>query len=191
MNNVIENWNKFVAEWQYKECHGAEKYLHYQSQVNKFTGFAETLGLDKKTGMKTLDISAGMGFFAFVLQGFGHIARNTDRVCDKTLVYQEAHKALGLSPMINLHYAGNRFIPLPDEVGGVDMISAIAVAPMSVWTELEWTAFIADCRKHLNPDGFILLSPNTSPGRTALEAIVGAGKKCEKSGLLYYIVKGN
>ncbi len=164
----IEQWNEFVASWQEKECYGAEKYLHWKSQIDKFKLLAESADL-LVGGLDILDISTGMGLWPYVLKECGHTVRMTDSISEKTRIYMEAHSVLGLPPAREHSYVRNDYKALPDDIGEFDVISSIACAPMSFWVNYEWVFFFEDCYKHLKKGGYIMLAPNTSEGRKNLE----------------------
>jgi tRNA1(Val) A37 N6-methylase TrmN6 len=78
----IEQWNEFVARWQEKECYGAEKYLHWKSQIDKFNLLAESADL-LSGSLDILDISTGMGLWPYVLKERGHRVSMTDSISEK------------------------------------------------------------------------------------------------------------
>lgn len=164
----IEQWNDFVSRWQEKECYGAEKYLHWKSQIDKFTLLAESADL-LCGGLDILDISTGMGLWPYILKERGHRVAMTEATSEKTRIYVAAHSVLGLPPAREHSYVKNDYKALPDDIGEFDVISSIACAPMSFWTCGEWLLFLNDCFKHLKKCGYILLSPNVSAGRKNLE----------------------
>jgi len=171
----IEQWNEFVARWQERECYGAEKYLHWKSQIDKFTLLAESANLISG-GLDILDISTGMGLWPYVLKEYGHKVAMTDSISEKTRIYLDAHSVLGLPPAREHSYVKNDYKALPDDIGEFDVISSIACAPMSFWTTCEWGFFFEDCSKHLKTGGYIMLSPNVSEGRKNLECFAYAEK---------------
>jgi len=166
----IEQWNEFVSSWQEKECYGAEKYLHWKSQIDKFTILAESAEL-LSGGLDILDISTGMGLWPYVLKERGHNVGMTECINEKTSIYINAHSVLGLPPALDHNYPRNAYKALPDDIGEFDVISSIACAPMSFWTCGEWLLFLNDCYKHLKKEGYVLLSPNVSEGRKNLESL--------------------
>ncbi len=171
----IEQWNEFVARWQEKECYGAEKYLHWKSQIDKFQELAESANL-LGGGLDILDISTGMGLWPYVLKECGHTVKMTDSISEKTRIYTEAHSVLGLPPAREHNYVKEYFSPLPSDIGEFNVISSIACAPMSFWSCYRWRAFFDDCYKHLKKGGYIMLAPNTSEGRKNLEYFTYAEK---------------
>jgi len=185
---IAEKWNKFVIDWQYRDCGGTEKYLHFRTQYEKFDELVKATIKEGKR-LRTVDISAGMGFLPYVLKCYSHNVQLTDCICARTEIYRQAHEALGLPPMIDHRYANNRFAPLPECIDKVDLITAIASAPMSYWTAEDWAGFFKDCAAHLNPDGMIILSPNINENIAILESIIGTENKHKTSQLTYYIVR--
>ena len=184
----IEQWNEFVSSWQEKECYGAEKYLHWKSQIDKFTLLAESADL-LVGGLDILDISTGMGLWPYVLKERGHKVGMTECINDRTKIYLDAHSVLGLPPAREHNYVRNDYKALPDDIGEFDIISSIACAPMSFWTCGEWLLFLNDCFKHLKKGGYVLLSPNVSEGRKNLEYFAYAEKVKTKKMEWYKIKK--
>ena len=137
-------WNDFVARWQERECYGAEKYLHWRSQVERFEALAEHAGLLSVGGMKILDISSGMGLWAYCLTCQKHTVFTTENYCRETEIYQDALRTLKLPEAIPHAYPLKKFIPLPEYIGSFDIITSIACPPMSFWCEDECKRFITD-----------------------------------------------
>lgn len=159
----VGKWNACIAKYQTRDCFGAEKYFHLHSQVMKFADLAISAGLTGG-GLKVLDISSGAGVWGAVLQSMGHEVTLVDKKDKSTEFYEDAVAALGLRQAVSFHYShvNHKFTadPLLADIGEFDVISAIACAPMSTWGELEYRIFIGDCGLHLNPGGFVLISPN-------------------------------
>jgi len=185
---TIDKWNEFVNRWQEKECYGAEKYLHWKSQIDKFSELAESAGLYSGWISYVLDISTGMGIWPYVLKEAGICVSMTDIISKKTEIYRNAHAVLGLPPVHEHNYAKNKFKPLPAEIGSFDVISAIACAPMSSWFVDDWLSFFLDCEKHLKADGCILLSLNISESMLIVESLLGV-KLISAGKLKYYKIQ--
>lgn len=183
----IEQWNEFVARWQEKECYGAEKYLHWKSQIDKFSELATSANL-LDGGLDILDISTGMGIWPYTLQSLGHSVKMTDTIDKKTEIYRDAHAVLGLPLLYEHRYPKSRFKPLPENIGCFDVISAIACAPMSIWNAGELDLFFRDCFVHLKNNGFILLSPNIAENIKIIEAHPGI-ETFKTNQLKYYKIR--
>ena len=171
----LEKWNACIATHQTRDCFGAEKYFHLHSQVVKFADLAISAGLTGG-GLKVLDIASGAGVWGAVLQSLGYNVTLADKSDRSTEFYRDAVAALGLRRTVSFHYShiSHKFTadPLPADIGMFDVISAIACAPMSTWGEREYRIFIGDCGLHLNPGGFVLLSPNKTGRESELHNIL-------------------
>lgn len=171
----LERWSRCLDKWQTLDCYGAEKYFHLHSQVAKFARLAKSAELTAGS-LKILDISSGAGVWGAVLKSFGHNVALMDKRDNRTGFYADAIAALGMASAIPFHFThvNNKYNadPLPEDIGEFDVISSIACAPMSTWGLAEYAQFIQDCQKHLNPGGFILLSPNKTGRESELAAVL-------------------
>jgi len=176
-------WRIFIVLYGFCECYGMEKYLHWYSAVNRLIDFINALKLPDDIKLKTLDISAGMGFLPFVLKVAGHDVSLTEVYDEKTNIYHNAYKILGLPLAIDFKYPQSKFIALPSECGTYDLITAVAVAPMSRWNKKDWESFIINCFEHMPVNGRLIISPNKSPGKKALIEYL---HELEGFGLFYF-----
>lgn len=178
-----EAWSTFVSIWSFIDCYGTEKYFHWYSLANKYISLLNALKIEKGKTLKTLDISTGIGFLPFALKVYGHNTSQTEIKDEKSKPYYAAHKVLGLNETIPFSYKNKKYNPLPESFGKYDLITAIAVSPMSFFTKKEWVLFINDCMNHLNNNGRIIISPNKSQGEDNLLAYLA---ELQTFGLFYF-----
>lgn len=138
----------------------ASKYLNLDTWVLENLGRIYSLGLNKESGLRTLDISTGCGYLPFIARYFGNDAEATDLPdCE---VYNETISALGIKRQI---CEITSFKKLTIE-GRYDLITAYMIcfnkhALPDVWHINEWEYFLKNLREHhLTQDGEIFLSFN-------------------------------
>jgi hypothetical protein len=152
------------------------------------------LDLDRSVPLRILDISAGAGFLCLAARALGHDTYATDAVGPERVDAGEAQRLrVECCDLVGMHRPGHfhvlvypreylpsgmvyHFTPLPDFGVELDLITAMAVSPMSHWPEAEWRPFLADCARRC-PRGRIYVktnmrsTPSDTLGRSALLAL--------------------
>ncbi len=125
---------------------------------------ARTLGMDhSEKPQRVLDLGCGAGIFLYICRRMGHSGVGLDI---EMPMYQQMAKVLGVK------YLPERIAPmtpLPAEMTGFDVISAIAIKfdrpdfadrHARVWQLPEWKFILADLKTRLNPGGRLYIKPN-------------------------------
>lgn len=124
--------------------------------------------------LHVLDIGCGSGIFSFLCNQFGHRAEGLDI---ESPMYSEMAEILGV-PLF--HYTIQPKTPLPDDIRGYDVFSAISIKfdredfgtnRTIPWDLSEWRFLIEDLAGRLNPGGRIYIKPNSFNG------VVGFGNQ--------------
>ena len=117
------------------------KYFNIDTWVLENLGRIYCLGLNKKNGLRTLDISTGCGYLPFIARFFGNDAEATDLPdCE---VYNETISALDIKRQI------------------CEITSFIKTLSQSGQKYIEWEYFLKNLKEHhLTQDGEIFLSFN-------------------------------
>jgi len=107
-----------------------------------------------------LDLGCGVGWFLLVARAMGHDIRGLDLEGDP--IYREMTALLGIPRTI---HTIKPYEPLPEEIKGYDLVTAHMTcfnryADGRHWGAGEWTFFLDDLRKRLNPGATICLELN-------------------------------
>lgn len=109
------------------------------------------LGLDKRRGLRILDIGCGFGYFMYAAQQFGHHPIGLDQ---DDPYFNEVTRLLGLKKV--LHTIAHHE-PLPEIPGGpFDLITAFATCfdragEDGQWGAKEWEFFLKDLTRFMAP----------------------------------------
>ncbi len=167
-------WQMLQAKWtQSPSDAGFLKYFDYEYQLNKTFEILDCIGWPEKP-ISVLDISTGFGWMPFVLKHIGCSITITDVNDEKNSMCQSVRDFLNLPSIISFKYDGNKFKPLPEELIGFDLITALSVGGQDCWKRDAWKHFFTDSYSRLNPGGKVFVRPNRSENlihlfRTAIE----------------------
>lgn len=137
------------------------KYFDLERWFRYHLRHVRNIGLDAESRPQSvLDIGCGFGLFCRVCQSFGHETLGLDM---DVPLYRAAAEALDVTYRVG---TVRPFEPLPDDLRGFDVISAIAVkfdqpefltAGAPYWTVATWSFWLRDVARRLNEGGRIYL----------------------------------
>lgn len=128
---------------------------------------AQDLGLDRRKGLRILDLGCGAGYFLYVCERLGHEAVGVD--LDENPLYREMTALLGVRRVVGRIEA---FSPLPELPGKFDLVTSHCICFQKTtplpgegqwreWQVEEWRFFLNTLRDEvLQPNGKILLDFN-------------------------------
>ncbi len=182
----MDLWDELIRKWTYKYCYGVEKYLHWWTQRARCDALVVACGLANCGPKRILDMSAGIGLFAYTLRYYGHDVTLTNPPGIETEIYRDAIELLGFSPAIDHEYEQGVFKALPPGIGDYDIIVSRALTVMSFWTALDMDAFIGDCLFHIMHGGYLLIAPNAFSDPVVMEKIKYKAEKSNVNSCVYY-----
>ncbi|MEY2518916.1 MAG: hypothetical protein QOF24_675 [Verrucomicrobiota bacterium] len=125
---------------------------------------AQDLKLHRSASKSVLDLGCGGGFFLFILLQLGHTCQGLD--IDEFPLFTQLLDLFGVDRRI---WTIRPYEPLPDLGRKFDLITAFSIdfnreSKRDWWWDApEWSFFLDDLNRHLNPGGRIFLGLN--PGK--------------------------
>ncbi len=148
----------FRLEKNYSKYFDLDKWFQYHTRHAITAGLHETDGAER-----ILDLGCGAGVFLYIGKVLGHEGVGLDLASE---MYRQMAGVLDVDWRASPILANT---PLPDDLHGFDLISAIAIkfdrldwGPQSAepWTLSEWEFLLRDAATRLNPGGRLLIKPN-------------------------------
>jgi SAM-dependent methyltransferase len=145
------------------------KYISYPLVwLGKNIARVKAVDLDFGPKRTVLDIGSGVGYFLYICQRFGHRAVGLD--IDEDPIFREMTRLLKVERRI---WRIDPFVPLPDFGCKFDLVTAHFICfnghkSPSLWGVPQWSFFITDLSRQLNPDAEIYLELNTEEDGTLL-----------------------
>ncbi len=148
----------FRLEKNYSKYFDLESWFTYHTRQAMAAGLHETDGTQR-----ILDLGCGAGIFLYIASVLGHVGVGMDLASD---MYRQMAAVLDVDWRDSPILANT---PLPDDLHGFDLISAIAIkfdrldwGPQSAepWTLSEWEFLLNDAASRLNPGGRLFIKPN-------------------------------
>jgi SAM-dependent methyltransferase len=148
----------FRLEKNYSKYFDLDAWFQYHARLAMAAGLHEA-----KEPCRILDLGCGAGIFLYIAKMLGHDGVGLDLATD---MYRQMADVLGVTWRASPVLANT---PLPDDLHGFDMISAIAIkfdrldwGPQSAepWTLAEWEFLLHDAASRLNPEGRLFIKPN-------------------------------